>query len=113
MDLVPAELDGANITQDTARLAIVGAESSFVRECLRTEAFQRWMAKHTKGVAVRGINLADVKLMPIPMPTLEEQRWFTHRVQKADDLRVAYQASLLHSNALFFSLQDRAFRVEL
>jgi type I restriction enzyme, S subunit len=34
--VVPADLDGANITQDTARLAIIGAEPVFVRECLRS-----------------------------------------------------------------------------
>src|SRR5207253_5950529 len=49
--VVPPELEGANITQDTARLAIHGASPVFVRECLRAEGFQRWMANHTKGVA--------------------------------------------------------------
>lgn len=111
--IVPAELDGANITQDTARLAIAGAEPVFVRECLRTEALQRWMAKHTKGVAVRGINLGDVKLIPIPMPSLKEQRRFTGRAQKADHLRNVHKAALTQSAALFASLQHRGFRGEL
>jgi len=50
--IVPNELDRANITQDTARLALKGTHPVFVRECLRTPGFQQWMAKHTKGVAV-------------------------------------------------------------
>jgi type I restriction enzyme S subunit len=111
--VVPSGLDRANITQDTARLAIVGADPVFVRECLRTAAFQRWMAKHTKGVAVRGINLGDVKLMPVIVPRLSEQREFARRAAGTDDLRVSYRSSLAELNTLFASLQYRAFRGEL
>lgn len=110
---VPPELDGANITQDTARLAIVGASPVFVRECLRAEGFQRWMAKHTKGVAVRGINLGDVKLMPIILPPRPTQEKFALRVMAVEALKTAQRASLAELDALFASLQHRAFRGEL
>ncbi len=111
--IVPPELGGANITQDTARLAIQGATTVFVRECLRTPAFQRWMAKHTKGVAVRGINLSDVKLMPIIVPPPEQQQSLTRQVLVAEQLRASHRASLAHLDALFASLRHRAFRGEL
>jgi type I restriction enzyme S subunit len=111
--VVPSELDGANITQDTARLAVVGADPVFVRECLRTEGFQRWMAKHTKGVAVRGINLGDVKLMPIILPKLSAQREFARLATETGELRASKRASLAALDALFASLQHRAFRGEL
>jgi type I restriction enzyme, S subunit len=111
--VVPTELDGANITQDSARLAVVGADPVFVRECLRTEAFQRWMAKHTKGVAVRGINLGDVKLMPIILPELSAQREFARVATETSELRASKRASLAALDALFASLQHRAFRGEL
>lgn len=111
--VVPHELDGANITQDTARLAIVGASSVFVRECLRTEGFQRWMAKHTKGVAVRGINLGDVKLMPIILPPRADQDKFARQADAVDTLRIAHRASLAKLDALFATLQHRAFRGDL
>ena len=111
--VVPPELDGANITQDTARLAIVGASSVFVRECLRTEGFQRWMAKHTKGVAVRGINLGDVKLMPIMLPPRTAQDKFARQANVVEALKTAHRASLAELDALFASLQHRAFKGEL
>lgn len=111
--VVPPELDGANITQDTARLAIEGAEPVFVRECLRTEAFQLWMQKHTKGVAVRGINLGDVKRMPVILPPQQLQEGFARRVAEVDRLRTAQRASLAELDALFAALQHRAFRGEL
>ena len=111
--VVPPALDGANITQDTARLAIAGADPVFVRECLRTQGFQRWMAKHTKGVAVRGINLGDVKLMPVITPNLSEQRKFARLATATDEVKAATRAALSELDALFAALQHRAFRGEL
>ncbi len=111
--VVPPELDRANITQDTARLAIRGASSIFVRECLRTLGFQRWMAKHTKGVAVRGINLGDVKRMPMILPPREDQEDFSRHAIAIEKLRNTHRASLTELDALFAVLQQRAFRGEL
>jgi type I restriction enzyme S subunit len=110
---VPRDLDGANITQDTARLAVIGASPIFIRECLRTKALQQWMAKHTKGVAVRGINLGDVKLMPVIVPPRSSQETLARRIVAVEKVKAAYRASLFELDALFSSLQHRAFRGEL
>lgn len=111
--VIPQELEGANITQDSARLAIIGANAMYVRECLRTPGIQRWMAKHTKGVAVRGINLGDVKLMPIPLPPPSLQNEFARRALAIDKLVGEYKEALTGFDALFASLQHRAFRGKL
>ncbi len=111
--IVPPELDGANTTQDTARLSVIEASPVFVRECLRTQGFQHWMAKHTKGVAVRGINLVDVKLMPIIVPQRASQETFVRRIVAVESVKAECRASLCEFDALFASLQHRAFRGEL
>ncbi len=111
--IVPPALDAANITQDTARLAITSASTIYVRECLRTLGFQRWMAKHTKGVAVRGINLGDVKLMPIPLPPRNHQEDFAERAHSLEKLLDVQRRTIIDLDALFASLQHRAFRGEL
>ncbi len=71
------------------------------------------MAKHTKGVAVRGINLGDVKLMPIVLPPLAAQDQFARQANVVEKLKAAQRASLAELDALFASLQHRAFRGEL
>jgi type I restriction enzyme S subunit len=71
------------------------------------------MVKHTKGVAVRGINLGDVKLMPIILPNLSEQREFARLATATGDLKASERTSLAELNALFASLQHRAFRGDL
>lgn len=111
--LVADELEGANITQDTARLAIRDVSPIYVLECLRTPTYARWMARHAKGVAVTGINLVDVKRMPIPVPSVEAQLAFANRLTTISRLSRLARASLGQFDSLLASLQYRAFRGEL
>jgi type I restriction enzyme S subunit len=69
---VPAQLEDANITQDTARIGISGVDARFVREYLAMLLPVRFIATHTLGVAVQGINLRDVRRIPIAVPRPDE-----------------------------------------
>jgi type I restriction enzyme S subunit len=72
--IVPRELDGGNITQDTVRIAVLGVEQEFVFWYLHCPAVQQYFARNQKGVAVRGINVGDVRPLEVPLPTRDEQR---------------------------------------
>jgi type I restriction enzyme, S subunit len=86
--VVPASLSDANITQDTARLSINGTcDRRYVFWYLQSPAVQRWMKKHTKGGAVKGINLGDVKELTIPVPLLPTQHRIADILDKADAIR--------------------------
>lgn len=111
--MVPPELNDANITQDTVRLAVSGASPVYVREYLRSLGIQRWMAKHTKGMAVRGINLGDLKSMPITLPPRHQQDDFAERANALENLTAVQRKSFAEFDTLFASLQYRAFRGEL
>ena len=71
------------------------------------------MAKHTKGVAVRGINLGDVKLMPVMLPPRPAQDEFARQANAIEKLMSRQRALLGTLDALFASLQRDAFRGEL
>ncbi len=111
--IVPDELDGANITQDTARLAVKDAEPIFVRELLRHSSSKQWMARRTKGAAVQGINLADLKIMPVIVPPQEEQKRFSEMVANIDETLARLRFQSIDFQALFSSLEQRAFRGQL
>lgn len=113
--IVPDALSGANITQDTARLSVdrKRANPIFVLEQLRSRAIQGWMQKHVKGVAVKGINLGDVRRIPMVMPPAALQREFELRVKAIEVLQEKGRQSRMEADALFSSLQHRAFRGEL
>jgi type I restriction enzyme S subunit len=66
--LVPDLLELANITQDTARIGIAKGDTHFVRYFLETDKVQRFLKVHTLGVAVQGINLRDVRRIPLMLP---------------------------------------------
>jgi len=107
---VPPQLEAANITQDSARIAVVDAEPLYILEYLRLTRTQAWMARNTKGIAVRGINIGDVRRIPIMLPSPDRQRDFVRTRRRIEENRTAVQMSLSGHDDLFASLQQRAFR---
>nr|WP_321507680.1 restriction endonuclease subunit S [uncultured Celeribacter sp.] len=84
MAIVPDHLENANITQDTARLSLRGLDARFVAAYLETEQAKRFVANHTIGVAVQGINLRDVRRIPIAKPTNGEDKIIADRIAGLD-----------------------------
>ena len=116
--VVPRELEGANITQDTARLSIQPAlNSSFVIWFLRSSPTQKRMQKALKGVAVRGINIGDVRALQLPVPPLLEQNEIVRRVESffalADQIEARFQKAQAQVDKLTPSILAKAFRGEL
>jgi type I restriction enzyme S subunit len=56
---------------------------------------------------------SDVERWEIPVPPLDLQREFARRVAAVQKLKTAQRAALAEFDALFASLQHRAFRGEL
>jgi type I restriction enzyme S subunit len=71
---VPIELDGGNITQDTARLAVHSAiNREYVAVFLRSSLAQNYFKRVARGVAVKGVNIAEVRTCPVAIPPQSEQ----------------------------------------
>jgi type I restriction enzyme S subunit len=112
--IVPNDLQGANITQDTVRLAPTDeVVVLYLIEFLNTPWTQGWMSHHIVGQAVKGINLGDVKKIPVPLPPLPLQQQFAARVAEVRALEESQAASRRKLDALFDSLLHRAFRGNL
>jgi type I restriction enzyme S subunit len=80
---VPPILEGGNITQDTARVEISPLMSArFVGYALRSDHCQRYFDRVARGVAVKGVNIADVRLTPIPVPPLVEQEQIVFEIER-------------------------------
>ena len=81
MAFVPQTLDGAQITQDTARLSIASHfDRRYVRYMLESPHAVSQVRANTMGLAVQGINLGDLRKLTIPACDLGEQ------VKLADEL---------------------------
>ena len=86
----------------------------FLFHYTQSAAYRSWVLVRQRVVAQPNINAQQYgREMLIPVPTLEFQREFTRRVAAVEKLRTAQRASLAEMDALFASLQHRAFRGEI
>ncbi|MFH1743235.1 MAG: restriction endonuclease subunit S [bacterium] len=87
------------------------ATVEFVRTWL--SFLQKRLEETAPESAQKNINLAILRNLDVPVPPLPLQREFARRVAAVDKLKAAHRASLAEMDALFASLQHRAFRGEL
>jgi type I restriction enzyme S subunit len=111
---VPDALIGGNITQDTARLAFVGPiDPSFACVYLRSPYAQSYFKKVARGVAVKGVNIGDLRTMPFPIPPLTEQLQIVAKVDELsselEDARLTAESGLRRATTLRHSLLAAAF----
>jgi type I restriction enzyme S subunit len=112
--LTPQELDGANLTQGTARIAPgLETEASYLLEYLRTPRVQQWIQKQVKGATFKEITLDRLRQLPVSIPRKADQLSFGRAVSAVEKLKGKHHAHLSDLEILFASLQDRAFRGEL
>jgi type I restriction enzyme S subunit len=90
--------------EDPATVEFVRAWLSFLQASLEERAPES---------AQKNINLRILRGLEVPVPKRGAQREFARRVAAIEFLKSAYRGSLAELDALFTSLQHRAFRGEL
>ncbi len=94
--IVPPELVGANITQDTARISPgEGILPAFLAAYLGSEPAQRFLRGAARGVAVKGVNIGDLRRLPVPVPSLQEQHRLVEVSQRHSSIHGALSVQLL------------------
>ena len=75
MEKIPDWLDGANLTQTTARIAIDSgrANSDFCKYMLLGPVGRNQVASSMKGAAQPGLNCGDIARFLLPLPSIPEQ----------------------------------------
>lgn len=112
--VVPPELDGANLTQGTARIAPSDrAIGPYLLECLRFPAIQGWIQGQIKGATFREITLGRLRELAVPLPPITLQEEFAARVEHVTAQVQSGRRALIADVELFSALQSRAFRGEL
>ena len=85
----------------------------FLASMLQSPGVRQQVDKTARGAAQKTVNLADLKELTIFLPQLALQQEFARRVEAIEQLKATHRESLAHLDALFASLQHRAFRGEL
>jgi type I restriction enzyme S subunit len=80
---------------------------------LQTDFVQHYFANELRTVAQPTLNIKQLAETPVMLPPFPLQQQFAGDVAAVDKLKSAHRASLAKLDALFASLQHRAFRGEL
>ncbi len=112
--VVPPELDGANLTQGTARIA-PGEKTTpeFLLSYLRSQEAQTWIESQVKGATFREITLTRLRELPVPVPPIEIQERYSAFYKKSQQAAESIAADVTAARNFFASLSQRAFRGEL
>jgi type I restriction enzyme S subunit len=102
VEVVPDWLDGANLTQTTARIAIRSDMSNpqFCMYLLQSDLGREQVATYVKGNAQPGLNVADVKRFTLVMPPREIQDAVAKRLQDVDALISSLRALIDKKRAI-------------
>jgi type I restriction enzyme S subunit len=84
---------------------------AFVVTALRHS--KRWLLERARGINTEGLTLDHLKAFPLMLPPISLQQEFARRVEAIEQLKTTHRESLTQLNALFASLQHRAFRGDL
>ncbi len=116
--VVPKSLSGANVSRDVARIApLPGVDPEYLHIYLQSNFSQRYLATHARGVAVKGVNIASIRALPVAIPSLATQMKIVEACQQQFSvIDAAENAATLSSSrcaALRKAILIRAFSGEL
>ena len=87
--------------------------AEYVCELLNIPSVERMAQDKIMGQTRLRISMGRLRELSVPVPPLDLQRAFAARVAEIDTLKAEHRAHLAKLDALFASLQHRAFRGEL
>lgn len=85
----------------------------YISAYIRSRPVQQRIQRMGKGNALKHLQITELARFPSVLPPLELQHHFATIVESAERQKGAQRAHLAELNALFASLQSRAFRGEL
>ena len=97
------------ITLDTSKCHPLFLHAFFLRHPIAL----KYLNQTAKGAIMSGLNMGLIKEMPILLPPIALQQEFGRRVAAVEKLKQAQHAALAELDALFATLQHRAFRGDL
>lgn len=113
------DMSGWNVSREVAVVPVNTklAISSYLAFWVGSEQAQRWLSRVERGVAYVGINIEDLRTLPVSLPPLPEQHEIVCRVEElfamADRLEARYAAARAAVERLAPAALAKAFRGEL
>jgi type I restriction enzyme S subunit len=105
---VPPSLENANITQDTARLSIAPEHNrAYVRAVLESRFVEKQIQSRITGLAVKGINIGELRKIQIPLPARRKQDAIAQQLDSLTEAQTAASNNSKHLRTLMSaSIED-------
>ncbi len=117
VSVVPESMRDWNISREVAMVPIQKASAEYIAFWIASLPTQNWLTSVVKGVAYSGINIEDLRELPVALPPSEEQQEIIQRVKKllalADRIESRYEVAKKQVESLTQSILAKAFRGEL
>lgn len=117
--VVSKEMAGWNISREVAMVPVDNSKvnPSFLAYFIGSTVSQKWLGGMKKGAAYVGINLEDLRLLPISLPKIEEQLEIVKKIQSIQEethkLVDIYETKINYLEELKKSILQKAFNGEL
>uniref|UniRef100_A0A831UCC0 Restriction endonuclease subunit S n=1 Tax=Geobacter metallireducens TaxID=28232 RepID=A0A831UCC0_GEOME len=112
--VVPPELDGVNaIDLLIATPFPAKCDPTYLCAFFNSQGGRTIVLSSQRGQVQKHLNVGSLSEAAIPLPPIDLQREFARRLAAVEKLKTAHRAALVELDALFASLQYRAFRGEL
>ncbi|WP_242442030.1 restriction endonuclease subunit S [Streptomyces sp. CB02460] len=112
--VVPDSMAGANVSRDVVRISpLPGLDPKFLQLYLQSMFAQRYLKKHARGVAVKGVNISSLRALPVAVPPIAVQRMIadeaSERLSVVQRTVEAIAKSSARADTLRRAILDRAF----
>lgn len=97
---VPEGLEWANLTQDSARIAPWRCDPNWLAGALSAPSVQSEIRQRVTGATVQGINIRDLRRLPMPVPPADIQVRIGRNARDLEERTVGHRGALTHSIAL-------------
>lgn len=110
VSLATDELKGCNVTRGVAPIECNAQNDRwFVYFQFLTNAIQQYIAEYTKGIALKQINMKDVREIPFIVPPLSLQQSFATKIESIEKQKAAITQSIAETQRLFDYTMDKYF----
>ena len=108
------DLKDANVTRGITPIWFGDSFNNlFALAQIKSQSMQKKIQEKTYGIALKQINLRDVRIIEFINPPLPLQNQFAEIVEKVEAMKETYSESLRELENLYGSLRQRAFKGEL
>lgn len=117
--MVEPEMVGWNVSREVAVIPVDPsvANPKFIAYWIASDECQRWLTAVAKGVAYTGINIEDLRKLPLSLPSIQEQTEIVRSVELlfayVDRLDARLRNAQIATGRLTPALLAKAFRGEL